>query len=107
MSDVLKRYYEKSTAIPHLVRDKLERFQNHPDICEEFENWIETKQYKDTDGVVVEGYTAKQIAEISAYAGEEFAFLTLIELRENPGKAKRRINAGFKKSEYTRHTGFI
>ena len=35
MSDVLKRYYEKSTAIPQLVRDKIRKFQNNPDICEE------------------------------------------------------------------------
>ena len=91
MSDVLKRYYEKSTAIPQLVKDKMQKFQNNPDICEEFEKWIETKQYMDKGGVIVEGYTAKQIAEISS------AFLTLIELRENPEKAKRRITSGFKK----------
>ena len=96
MSDVLKRYYEKSTAIPQLVRDKIRKFKNNPDICEEFENWIETKQYKD-DGVIVGGYTAKQIAEISEYARGESAFLTLIELRDNPKKAKRRIAGGFKK----------
>ena len=97
MSDVLKRYYEKSTAIPQLVKDKMQKFQNNPDICEEFEKWIETKQYMDKGGVIVEGYTAKQIAEISEYARGESAFLTLIELRENPEKAKRRITRGFKK----------
>lgn len=97
MSNILKKYYEHSVAIPQLVNDKLQKFQNHPDICEEFENWIETKQYKNKGCVIVEGYSAKQIAEISEYAGGESAYLTLIELRENPEKAKRRIAGGFKK----------
>ena len=49
------------------------------------------------DGCIVEGYSASQLAAITEYLDGESAFLLLIELRENPQKAKKRISDGFKR----------
>lgn len=96
MSDLIKEYYEKAHTFPVLVGQKLAKFESNPDIKAEFEYWIETKQYA-TDGVSVEGYTARSISELSPYLNGEGAFALLIELRDDPNKAKKRIAAGFKK----------
>ena len=77
-----------------LIIYTLENFEKHPDIAGEFEYWIANNQY--CEGVCVEGYTAKAIAELSPFMDGEGAFMLLIELSENPDKAKQRIAAGFK-----------
>lgn len=46
--------------------------------------------------VTIEEYTAKDIAALSKLLDGEGAFMLLIELRENPEKAKKRIKEGFK-----------
>ena len=71
-------------------------FDKHKDIASEFEKWIKEKEYKMEGAVTVEGYTAKKLSEISDYLNGEGAFMMLVELRENPKKAKERIAGGFK-----------
>ena len=44
----------------------------------------------------MEGYTAKKLSELSEYLDGDGAFVLLIELRENPDKARKRITNGFK-----------
>ena len=80
--------------MPFLLKKKMAAFDKHQDIASEFEYWLNNKQY--CDGVSVEGYTARSIAELSPYIDGEGAFQLLIELRENPNKAKYRIAEGFK-----------
>lgn len=55
-----------------------------------------TKKYKD-NGIKERGYTARRLASISEYLSGEGAFIMLIELRENPDKALKKIKGGFKK----------
>lgn len=45
---------------------------------------------------MVEGYSAKNLAQVSVFLDGEAAFVYLIELRENPEKALRQIANGFK-----------
>ena len=59
----------------------------------EFEYWIEHKAYLQK-GISVEGYTARSLADLSAYTDGEAAFMLLIELREAPDRALRRIKSG-------------
>lgn len=94
MNKVIEQYYKDAHIMPLLLKKKMAAFEKHPDIAGEFEYWIINKQY--CDGVTVEGYTAKRIAELSPYMDGEGAFILLIELRENLDKAKQRIAAGFK-----------
>ncbi len=97
MSDVIKKYYEQAQVMPLLVEQKLKRFDANVDIRDEFEAWIQTKEYKENDAVCIEGYTAKSLSELSPLTKGESAFILLIELRENPQKALNRINKGLKK----------
>lgn len=95
MSQSIKEYYSKTKLDKRLVDRKLELFEKHLDIMLEFEYWLETRQYK-SNGVLVEGYSAKDLAQTSIFLDGEAAFVFLIELRENPKKALKQIANGFK-----------
>ena len=96
MSKIINDYYKKAKIMPLLLKTKLKKFDNNPDIAEEFEYWILKKEYIDTDNVTVEGYSAKSLSKLSKYLDGEGAFMLLIELRENPVKALEKISNGFK-----------
>ena len=76
------------------IEDKLYKLKKHSDIAAEFEYWIQNKQYR--NDVSVEGYTVTDVASMSHYLNGEGAFMFLIELRENPEKAKQKMRNGFK-----------
>lgn len=94
MNSIIRDYYENVGVKPFLIDEKMDKLKKYSDIEAEFEYWIQNKQYK--NDVSVEGYTASDIANISHYLNGEGAFMLLIELRENPEKAKQKIRNGFK-----------
>lgn len=94
MNKIIEQYYKDAHVMPLLLKKKMAALEKHSDIAGEFEYWIVNKQYY--EGVCVEGYTAKAIAELSPFMDGEGAFMLLIELSENPDRAKRRIASGFK-----------
>ena len=96
MSEVIKKFYEEHNIPKAILDQKLKMFDKHKDIASEFEKGIKEKEYKMEGAVTVEGYTAKKLSEISDYLNGEGAFMMLVELRENPKKAKERIAGGFK-----------
>lgn len=71
-------------------------FERNADIKREFEHWIKTKEFFENEQVVVQGYSARQISEMSKYMIGEGAFVMLIELRENPENALKKIKNGFR-----------
>lgn len=95
MSKVIENYYKQANVMPLLLKQKMTKLQRNADIMGEFEYWIEHKQYV-RNGVSVEGHTARSLAELSDYTDGEAAFMLLIELREAPERALRRIKNGFK-----------
>lgn len=95
MKAIVKEYYSQVKAIPFLIQQKIEKLQRNEDICDEFEYWIVNKEYK-IDGLVINGYSAEALAKMSGFLDGEGAFMLLIELRENPEKALRQIQQGFK-----------
>lgn len=95
MSRLIEEYYKKVKVMPLLLKQKMNKLQRNEDIQEEFEYWIEHKKYVQ-NGVSIEGYTAQKLSELSAYIDGEAAFMLLIELREAPEKALRRIRGGFR-----------
>ena len=97
MSAVIKKFYEENKIPGILIKQKLDKFEKNPDIAEEFEYWIEHKNYKTDGAVSIEGYTARKLSEESAYLNGDGAFVMLIELRENPKKALNQITKGFKR----------
>lgn len=96
MSKIIEEYYKLANIKPFLLKQKMEKFEKHSDIATEFEYWIKNKRYTESNGVSVEGYTAKSISELSKLLNGESVFMLLIELRENPAKALGRIEKGFK-----------
>lgn len=95
MSKLIEEYYKQAKVMPLLLNQKMNKLQRNEDIQKEFEYWIEHKEYVQ-NGVSIEGYTAQKLSELSAYIDGEAAFMLLIELREAPDKALRRIKDGFK-----------
>ena len=95
MSKIIRKYYEKAHTMPVLIEQKLKKFEKNPDIAKEFEKWITSKEYEKNTPISVEGYTAADIAKISPYLVGEGSFALLLELRENPERAKSRIASGF------------
>jgi len=95
MSKIIENYYKQANVMPLLLKQKMSKLQRNEDIMSEFEYWIEHKQYIQ-NGVSIKGYTARSLAELSVYTDGEAAFMLLIELRETPNRALRRIKDGFK-----------
>ena len=95
MIEIIKKYYHNVNGIEAQVQDKLEKLKRNKDVLEEFAEWINTKKYS-IEGVEVEGYTAEKLAAMSRFLQGEGAFMLLIELRENPVIARKRIEDGFK-----------
>lgn len=85
--------YLKSTGLPvKMIEKKINDFSKHKDIADEFIYWIENKRYKD-NGVKIADYYAKTIASKSSLLDGLSVFTFLIQLRENPDKAKAMLNS--------------
>ena len=96
MSNIIENYYAQANSVPVIIKQKLTKLQQHIDVLLEFEYWIQNGSYKTVDCVSVNGYTAQKLSELSEFVDGEAAFMLLIELRENPDRAKRRILEGFR-----------
>ena len=81
--------------MPLLLKQKMAKLKDNPDVAEEFKYWLINGCYKKDNAIRIEEYSAKDIAAMSPYMDGEGAFMLLIELRENPEKAKSRISDGF------------
>ena len=95
MSKIIEEYYAQAKAMPIIMKQKLNKLQQHTDVLHEFEYWVQNGIYKTVNCVSVNGYTAQKLSELSEFVDGEAAFMLLIELRENPDRAKRRISEGF------------
>ncbi|MGN0576230.1 MAG: hypothetical protein ACI4J2_09395 [Ruminococcus sp.] len=96
MNDIIRQFYEKNHLPKPIIDQKIAAFSRHSDIAAEFEQWISDRTYKIQDAVTVEGYNAKKLSVLSEYLNGDGAFILLIELRENPRKAHKRIEQDFK-----------
>lgn len=95
MQPIIDFYH--ATGLPEYVCQKnIKSFERNPDIAEEFVRWLETGKYQEENPVKVEGYSAKDIAELADFLDGAGAFNFLITLRERPEKAKGYIKDGFK-----------
>lgn len=94
--NIIREYYEK-TNLPDMMIDRnVALFDKHPDIKKEFEHWIRTGEYAVDHAASAENYTAKALSELSEFLDGEGAFSMLIQLRETPEKALKKISGGFK-----------
>lgn len=95
MSEIIENYYRKTKLEDFQIKSKLDMLDRHSDIKSELEYWLLNKAYKQ-DGIVVEDFSAENLAAKSKYLNGEGAFMMLIQLREKPDVAKKLIASGFK-----------
>ena len=93
--DKIELYYKELGLMPLLAKRKLEDYKRNPDIANEFIYWIESKNYLVDMCIDIEGFTAHDIAARFPQLDADSVFSLMIELREKPDLAKKRISAGF------------
>lgn len=91
----IKTYLESEGLSSGAVQRRLAEFERNPDIAAEFEEWIQNGAGEYVNGVVIEGYTAKQIKELAQFMNGIGVYNFLVTLRENPEVAKKYIAEGF------------
>ena len=96
MSTLIENYYLERNIPKYLLDQKIKKFDSNPDISKEFELWITSRKYQIENPVEIEGYSAKSLSKLSQYLDGEGAFMLLIELRENPSTALKKIKNGIK-----------
>ena len=74
----------------------IEKIKKYDDIYDEFCRWLENRNYDIDNPVVVAGYTAKQIHELNPGFEGIGVYNFMITLRDNPERAKKYIESGFK-----------
>lgn len=90
------REYLVSLEMPEkAVEQKMAKFEQNPDIAQEFAEWIKAGAQEYPDGISVEGHTAKKIKELALFMNGAGVYDFLISLRENPEECLRYIAEGF------------
>jgi hypothetical protein len=88
LTDTLKQ--SEDVAIE--INSKLER---HPDILAELEEWIVTKNFRQTNLIRVSGYTAEDIIKLAPFMNVVGVYNFLVTLRERPEAGIDIISKGF------------
>ena len=95
MGNAVKDYLVR-TGMTETTADQIcEPLSRHADIEAELLRSLEDGAYVADDPVKVEGYTAKDIAELAPFMSYVGAYNFLVTLREDPDQAKEWIAQGF------------
>ena len=94
MKNTIESYYVNTGINPFLLKQKLAKFSRNPDLQSEFAYWIANGSFSEP-AISIEGYTAAKLASLSPYLNGEGAYMLMIELRESPKTALRKIQDGF------------
>ena len=81
---------------PVRAEEMYSKLEKHPDILQEFENWLTTRQFPDEDNgsVIVNGYSAKKLSEVNTLLEPIGIYNYLVYLREDPEKALLELENG-------------
>lgn len=71
-----------------------EKLNKYDDIMKEFKSFIITKTFPNT-GLIVEGYTARDIHNLAPFMNELGVYNFLVSLRDTPDISKKIIEDGF------------
>ena len=92
-SEVLKYLQENEKMTDKVAFQILGKLERHPDILEEFGQWIGSKEFPGEGPISVEGYTAERLVK-STYLRPVGAYAYLIYLREKPSEALDDLKRG-------------
>ena len=86
---------DEKNASDSVIESVMAKLNSHLDIRAEFVQWLDTRSYPVDSPVKVEGYSAKDIADLAPFLDGIGAYTFLIALRDDPTQAKEIIRAGF------------
>ena len=91
---ILKYYIEEKKVTPVVANVLLKKILKYEDIANEFSMYLDTRSFDFENALVIEGYTAKKLSEISPLdAAGVYAFM--VTLRDDKEKAFDTIKKGF------------
>lgn len=96
--EMVQRYLlaEKNCTSELVMNRLLDKIIKYEDILDDFCHWLQTRDYYNEDAVVVDGYSAQAIVDLAPMLDGIGAFNFLVDLRDQPEKAKKVIKEGFK-----------
>lgn len=99
--EIIKDYLKSLNLTEPVINQLLKTFINNPDIVNEYENWLKTKEFVINNPITEQGYTAKMIYEKwvveDSILDINGVFSLLVTLRENPENGLKYIIEGFPK----------
>lgn len=78
------------------LQQVLDKIIKYEDIFEDFYHWLETREYDHEGVVIVEGYNAQSLVDLAPMLDGVGACNFLVDLREQPEEALRKIKEGFR-----------
>ena len=92
----MRKYMIEEARVPlGQIENFLDRLKETPEIYLEFHEWLTKREFPE-NGVAIEGYSAKKIAEIQPRLTGLAVYLLLAELRRAPGEIKGYLVGGLK-----------
>lgn len=87
---------EKKCTSELVMSRLIDKVIKYEDIWEDFCHWLETRDYYNEQAVVVDGYNAQAIVDLAPMLDGIGAFNFLVDLRDQPEKAREIIKEGFR-----------
>lgn len=91
--EVLRYLREDEKMTDKVAFQILAKLERHPDILEEFREWIGSKEFPGGTAIAIEGYSAERLVK-STYLRPVGAYTYLIYLREKPKEALEDLKRG-------------
>ena len=96
MNQKIIDYLQKNAQVNEVIIERIANsFNNHPDIRNELEIWIDTNEYTKNNPIEVNGYTAEKLADSAPHLKGLSAYGFLVLMRDNPELANEIIEDGF------------
>jgi hypothetical protein len=97
MEKIINYLINECKQKPEVAQKIATPFENHGDIRSELEYWIDNKEYKKCNPIIIENYNAEAISKLASFMDGVGVYNFLVSLRERPENAKRIIAEGFKR----------
>lgn len=93
-SRILQYLYKKGVENPVVAGNLTAKVTRYDDIKNELMQWLQTGEFS-ADGLRIEGYSAKDIADLAPFMDGVGVYNFMVDLREQPEVAKKHIADGF------------
>lgn len=92
------QYFIQEKGVTEVVAKILSKtLSKYSDIKNEFEYWIDNRDFNSSDALEIDGFTAKKINEIAPFLDAAGVYNFMVTLRDNPAKAQEYVKNGFAK----------